>query len=41
MEKEISNKVNLLHQSAEECDEQGVSIEVQITAGVPIKNVVL
>ncbi|MFQ6628561.1 hypothetical protein Gotur_006895 [Gossypium turneri] len=46
MEEELSNKVdsyvNLLHQSAEEeCEEQGVSIEVKITAGVPIKNVVL
>ncbi|KAH1096785.1 hypothetical protein J1N35_013706 [Gossypium stocksii] len=45
MEEEISNKVdsyvNLLHQSAEECEEQGVSIGVKITAGVPMKNVVL
>ncbi|KAK5840414.1 probable receptor-like protein kinase At5g18500 [Gossypium arboreum] len=45
MEEEISNKVDsyvkLLHQSAEECEEQGVSIGVKITAGVPLKNVVL
>ncbi|OMP06900.1 hypothetical protein COLO4_07812 [Corchorus olitorius] len=45
IEEEISKKldtyVNMLHQSADECEEQGVSIEVKITAGYPIKNVIL
>ncbi|XWS23645.1 hypothetical protein CRYUN_Cryun28dG0032700 [Craigia yunnanensis] len=45
MEEEISKKVdtyvNILHQSAEDCEDQGVSIEVKVTAGFPIKNVIL
>ncbi|XVE55241.1 hypothetical protein DITRI_Ditri03aG0143400 [Diplodiscus trichospermus] len=45
MEEEISKMVdayvNMLHQSAEDCEDQGVSIEVKITAGIPIKNVIL
>ncbi|XVF39190.1 hypothetical protein PTKIN_Ptkin01aG0015600 [Pterospermum kingtungense] len=45
MEEETSKKadafVNMLHQSAEDCEELGVSIEVKITAGNPIKNVIL
>ncbi|XWS25045.1 hypothetical protein CRYUN_Cryun27aG0037200 [Craigia yunnanensis] len=45
MEEDISNKVdayvNMLQQSAEDCEDQGVSIEVKITAGIPIKNVIL
>ncbi|XVE60217.1 hypothetical protein DITRI_Ditri05aG0110200 [Diplodiscus trichospermus] len=45
MEEEIANKVDayvhMLQQSAEDCEDQGVSIEVKITAGIPIKNVIL
>ncbi|TYH18261.1 hypothetical protein ES288_A05G256200v1 [Gossypium darwinii] len=45
MEEEISKKVdayvNMLQQSAEDCEDQGVSIEVKITAGFPIKNVII
>ncbi|KAK6277233.1 hypothetical protein POUND7_017556 [Theobroma cacao] len=45
MEEEVSKKVdayvNMLHQSAEDCEDQGVSIVVKITAGNPIKNVIL
>ncbi|KAE8735093.1 hypothetical protein F3Y22_tig00000477pilonHSYRG00460 [Hibiscus syriacus] len=45
MEEEISKKVdayvNLLQLSAEDCEEQGVNIEVKVTAGIPIKNVVV
>ncbi|KAK8624087.1 hypothetical protein V6N13_065444 [Hibiscus sabdariffa] len=45
MEEEISKKVNayvnLLQLTAEDCEEQGVNIEVKITAGIPIKNVVV
>ncbi|GMI89549.1 hypothetical protein like AT1G55200 [Hibiscus trionum] len=45
MEEEISKKVNayvnLLQLSAEDCEEQGVKTEVKITAGIPIKNVVV
>ncbi|KAA8546488.1 hypothetical protein F0562_002773 [Nyssa sinensis] len=45
IEEEISKKVdmyvNMLLQSAEECKDEGVDIEVKITAGTPIKNVIL
>ncbi|GLT71066.1 hypothetical protein SLA2020_431080 [Shorea laevis] len=45
MEEEVSKKVdlyvNMLQKSAEKCDDQGVSIEVQITAGFPIKQVIV
>uniref|UniRef100_A0A5B6YNP9 Protein kinase domain-containing protein n=1 Tax=Davidia involucrata TaxID=16924 RepID=A0A5B6YNP9_DAVIN len=45
MEEEVSKKVdmyvNMLLQSAEDCKDEGVDIEVKITAGTPIKKVVL
>ncbi|TYH72566.1 hypothetical protein ES332_D05G263700v1 [Gossypium tomentosum] len=45
MKEEISKKVdayvNMLQQSAEDCEDQGVNIEVKITAGFPIKNVII
>ncbi|XP_008441660.2 probable serine/threonine-protein kinase PBL5 [Cucumis melo] len=45
MEEEVSKKADayiaMLQQSAETCEEGGVSIEVRITAGFPIKNVIL
>ncbi|KAK8580204.1 hypothetical protein V6N13_143325 [Hibiscus sabdariffa] len=45
MEEEISKKldayVNMLQQSADDCEDQGVSIEVKVTAGFPIKNVIV
>ncbi|MBA0566205.1 hypothetical protein Golob_011046, partial [Gossypium lobatum] len=45
MKEEISKKVdayvNMLQQSAEDCEDQGVKIEVKITAGFPIKNVII
>ncbi|XP_039022048.1 uncharacterized protein LOC120154335 [Hibiscus syriacus] len=45
MEEEISKKfdayVNMLQQSAEDCEGLGVGIEVKITAGFPIKKVIV
>ncbi|XP_047306969.1 probable serine/threonine-protein kinase PBL15 [Impatiens glandulifera] len=45
VEEEVSRRldayVNMLRRSASECENQGVDIEVKITAGIPIKNVVL
>ncbi|XP_022989782.1 probable serine/threonine-protein kinase PBL5 isoform X1 [Cucurbita maxima] len=45
MEDEVSKKsdayIAMLQQSADMCEEGGVSIEVRITAGFPIKNVIL
>ncbi|KAG6602147.1 Proline-rich receptor-like protein kinase PERK12, partial [Cucurbita argyrosperma subsp. sororia] len=45
MEDEVSKKADayiaMLQQSADMCEEGGVSIEVRITAGFPIKNVIL
>ncbi|XP_031742726.1 uncharacterized protein LOC116404465 [Cucumis sativus] len=45
MEEEVSKKadayITMLQRSAETCEEGGVSIEVRITAGFPIKNVIL
>ncbi|KAA8538342.1 hypothetical protein F0562_027835 [Nyssa sinensis] len=45
MEEEVSKKVdmyvNMLLQSAEDCKNEGVDIEVKITGGTPIKKVVL
>ncbi|KAL3513768.1 hypothetical protein ACH5RR_026485 [Cinchona calisaya] len=45
VEEEVSKKVDLyvklLHQSAEECESEGIDIEVKITAGTPIRKVVL
>ncbi|XP_038724828.1 probable serine/threonine-protein kinase PBL18 isoform X2 [Tripterygium wilfordii] len=45
MEEDVSRKVevyvNMLLKSAEECEDEGVSIEVKITAGTPMKKVIL
>ncbi|XP_037491557.1 serine/threonine-protein kinase PBS1 isoform X2 [Jatropha curcas] len=45
MEEEISKKmdmyVNMLLQSAEVCEDEGVIIEVKITAGTPMKQVII
>ncbi|XP_022765893.1 cold-responsive protein kinase 1-like [Durio zibethinus] len=45
MEEEISKKVdayvNMLQSSADDCEDQGVTIDVKITAGIPIRNVIL
>ncbi|XP_022141469.1 probable serine/threonine-protein kinase PBL4 isoform X1 [Momordica charantia] len=45
MEEEVSKKVDayiaMLQQSAEMCEDGGVSIEVRITAGFPIKHVII
>ncbi|CAI9763984.1 unnamed protein product [Fraxinus pennsylvanica] len=45
MEEEVSKKVDayigMLHHSAEECDDEGVDIEVKITAGTPMKRVIV
>ncbi|XP_059631686.1 probable serine/threonine-protein kinase PBL5 [Cornus florida] len=45
MEEEVSKRVDayvtMLLQSAEDCEDEGVNIEVKITAGTPIKKVVL
>ncbi|CAK9313541.1 unnamed protein product [Citrullus colocynthis] len=45
MEEEVSKKadayISMLQRSAESCEEGGVSIEVRITAGFPVKNVIL
>ncbi|XP_068651600.1 probable serine/threonine-protein kinase PBL8 [Aristolochia californica] len=45
LEDEVSKKVdvyvNMLHQSAAQCQNEGVHIEVKITAGTPAKKVIL
>ncbi|KAI6691030.1 hypothetical protein NL676_027858 [Syzygium grande] len=45
MEEEVCKKIetfeNMLLQSAEKCEDQGVSLEVKITAGNPLKQVIL
>ncbi|KAJ0086735.1 hypothetical protein Patl1_08191 [Pistacia atlantica] len=45
MEEEVTKKAdaykNMLLQSAEACDDDGVSIEVKVTAGTPLKKVIV
>ncbi|KAF8026529.1 hypothetical protein BT93_F3116 [Corymbia citriodora subsp. variegata] len=45
MEEEVSKKIetfeNMLLQCAEKCEDQGVSLEVKITAGSPLRQVIL